>query len=171
MLPVARETRHFEFQVEAFILKGLASGFSRLYNHSSEQLAYVASHELENLKELCVWFSEVFSHDYQKAKLVSEVALCVVTLRSHFEFGSLIDNEPHVGHIKFHDSPGDSVREKIASSLLPHPGLRPIKKAEINQTLGYLGTVKVYFEALDHRPFLDVIWPIHELLDEVLGHL
>ena len=95
----------------------------------------------------------------------------MVTLRCCFEHGIQIDDKPYVGHVKFYDSPGDSLQQQIASSLVPHRGLGPMKKKELNQSMGYLGTVRVYFAALNHRLFLDFIWPIHELLGEVIGHL
>ena len=168
MLPV---TSIMETSVESHVMQDLVDGFSKLYCYDQKQLSYVACFELENLKEICVWLSGLFTDDYHKAKRVSEVALCMVTLRAHFEFGEPINVEPYKGHVNFTDAHGDCLRQKIASSLLPHRGLGPTRKAELDQSMGYLGTVKVFFEDLRNKAFLEVIWPIHELLDEVRGHL
>lgn len=153
------------------VMQELIDAFSALYQNDAKQLAWVANYELENLKEICVWLCDFYADNWSKAELLSEAVLCLATLRCHFEFGVAIQDEPYSGYVKCGEPPEQSLQSKIAAYSVAHPRCVPIKRSELEQCLGYLGTVQQYFTAHHNQAFFDVIWPLYHVLSEVRNHL
>lgn len=157
--------------VETSVVQDLANGFSALYQYDKEQLSYVANFELENLKETCVWLVDFYTDSWSKAELLSKAILCLACLRCHFEFGVALDEEAYSGYVKFGDPPGRSVQQKIAAYSQAHGRCVALKRSEVSQCVGYLGTVQQFFRVRENKAFFDVLWPVQQLLSEVRAHL
>lgn len=168
MLPV---TGPDEITVGSDVIQELADGFADLYQHDPKQLAYVAGFELENLKKVCVWLSDLYSDSLSKAMVVSQVALCMSTLRCLFEFGVTLESTDYTGYVKFTGPPEQDLRRKIQTYLRAHPNMASIRRGEVSQCLGYLATVEQYFRSLDNKAFFRMIWPVYTLLSQVEGNL
>ena len=157
--------------VETSVVQDLANGFSALYQYDKEQLGYVANFELENLKETCVWLVDFYTESWSKAELLSKAILCLACLRCHFEFGVALDEEAYSGYVKFGDPPGRSIQQKIAAYSQAHGRSVALKRSEVSQCVGYLGTVQQFFRVHENKAFFDVLWPVQQLLSEVRAHL
>ena len=168
MLPV---TGPDEITVGSDVIQELADGFADLYQHDPKRLAYVADFQLENLKEVCVWLSDLYSDSLSKATVVSQVALCMSTLRCLFEFGVTLESTDYTGYVKFTGPPEQDLRRKIQTYLRAHPNMANIRRGEVSQCLGYLVTVEQYFRSLDNKAFFRMIWPVYTLLSQVEGNL
>ncbi|CAK8986046.1 Uncharacterized protein SCF082_LOCUS385 [Durusdinium trenchii] len=168
---LAAEIKSMNNVIKSINLADLANGFSALYQYDKEQRGYVANFELENLKETCVWLVDFYTESWSKAELLSKAILCLACLRCHFEFDVALDEEAYSGYVKFGDPPGRSVQQKIAAYSQAHGRCVALKRSEVSQCVGYLGTVQQFFRVHENKAFFDALWPVQQLLSEVRAHL
>ncbi|CAK9083975.1 unnamed protein product, partial [Durusdinium trenchii] len=163
---LAAEIKSMNNVIKSINLADLANGFSALYQYDKEQRGYVANFELENLKETCVWLVDFYTESWSKAELLSKAILCLACLRCHFEFDVALDEEAYSGYVKFGDPPGRSVQQKIAAYSQAHGRCVALKRSEVSQCVGYLGTVQQFFRVHENKAFFDALWPVQQLLSE-----